>query len=263
MFEILKISKSILLRNWFLFCILSIITFSTATYNLITSELVFEANYIGAPYYETASDVTYKLKELAVAINDNDQAYINKYLSDSLNVNDLQNAIIKKERKSADYTFKHIKVKLSVDVLDSSNLEIWDRKLHQFYTNASNIKENTYRGREVLKERISILAEKEYKFDVSEKNDSLKYLKILKGYLKRDSVIVSDSNMIDLVFARYIAEYRNSISVNKINTLTSSHHLKKDQTELFSSFLYTSIAPLFILLFFWASYLEYKSMKEK
>ena len=263
MFEILNFSKKILKRNWILFLVLSIITFSTATYNLITSEIVFEANYTGAPYYETASDVTYKVKELSMAINDNDQEYINKYLSDSVDVNDFNNAKTKKERMPADYTFKHIKVKLLVDVLDSSNLKVWDRKLHQFYINASNIKGNIYRGREVLKERISILADKEYGYDTSDENDSLKYLTILKGYLEREKVIVSDSNMIDLFFARYIAEYRNSIGVNQINTLSSSHHPKKEQIEMFSSFLYISLSPLFIILFFWSGYLEYKASKIK
>lgn len=258
MFEILIFIKLILKRNWIFFSVLSTITFSIATYNLITSKIIFEASYIGAPYYETASDVTYKIKELSMAINDNDQEYINKYLSDSIDVNDFTNAKIKKERMPADYTFKHIKVKLLVDVIDSTNLKVWDRKLHQFYINASNVKGNIYRGREVLKERISILADKEYGYDTTAENDSLKYLNILKGYLERDSVIVSDSNMIDLVFARYIAEYRNSIGVNQIITLSSSHHPKKEQIELFSTFLYTSLSPLFILLFFWSAYLEYK-----
>ena len=263
MFEILDLSKLILKRNWILFSVLSITTFSIATYNLITTEIVFEANYIGAPYYETASDVTYKVKELSIAINDNDQEYINNYLSDSIDVNDFNNAKTTKEKMPADYTFKHIKVKLHVDVIDSSNLKVWDRKLHQFYINASNIKGNIYRGREVLKERISILADKEYGYDTSAENDSLKYLTILKGYLEREKVIVSDSNMIDLFFARYIAEYRNSIGVNQINTLSSSHHPKKEQAKLFAAFLYTSISPLFILLFFWSGYHEYKGSKKQ
>ena len=261
MFEILIFSKLILKRNWILFSVLSTITFTTAIYNLITSEIVFEANYTGAPYYQTASDVTYKVKELSMAINDNDQEYINKYLSDSIDVNDFNNAKTEKEKMPADYTFKHIKVKLLVDVIDSTNLKFWDKKLHQFYINASNIKGNIYRGREVLKERISILADKEYGYNTSEKNDSLKYINIVKRYFARDSVIVSDSNMIDIVFASYIAEYRNSIGVNQINTLASSHHPKKDQVELFSTFLYISLSPLFILLFFWSGYLEYKGSK--
>jgi hypothetical protein len=262
MFEILRIIKGILKQNWKSFSILFIISFSYATYEVVQSELVFEANYIGAPYYETATDVTYKVKELSVAINDNDQNYINKYLSDSLNVFDLNNAITTKERKSADYTFKHIKVKLSVDVLDSSNLHMWDTKLHQFYRNASNIKGNQYRGREVLKERIAILAEKQYGYDISANNDSIKYLSILSGYLQRESVVVSDTNMVDLVFARYIAEYRNSIGINQINTLSSSHHLKKEQIKLFSSFIYTAFGPLFFILFIWSAYIEYKANKE-
>jgi hypothetical protein len=261
MFDILRISKEIIKRNGKLFSGLTLITFSIAIYNLLTTELVFEANYTGAPYYETASDVTFKVKELCAAINDNDQEYINKYVGDSLDVKDLTNALGKKLQHSSDYTFKHIKVKLSVDVLDSTNLSLWDKKIHQFYLNASNNKDNLYRGREVYKERISILAEKQYGYDVSDKNDSLKYLNILKFYLGQDSLNISDSNMVDLVFARYIAEYRNSISVNQITTLTSSHHLKKEQILLFSSFIYTSIAPLFILLFFWTSYLDYKQSK--
>ena len=263
MFEILNLSKLILKRNWILFSVLSIITFSSAIYNLITSKHVFEANYIGAPYYETASDVSYKVKELCMAINDSDQEYINNNLSDSIDVNDFNNAKTSKEKMPADYTFKHIKVKFRVDVIDSSNLKVWDRKLHQFYINASNIKGNIYRGREVLKERISILADKEYGYDISAENDSLKYLNILKGYLDRDKVIISDSNMIDLFFARYIAEYRNSIGVNQINTLSSSHHPRKEQIDLFSTFLYISLSPLFIILFFWSGYLEYKASKIK
>ncbi len=261
MFEILNISKGIIQRNWILFSVLTVVTFSIASYNVASSELVFEASFVAAPYYETANDVHYKVKELSVAINDNDQEYINKYVGDSLDVHDLTNASSKLDRNHSDFTFKHIKLKLEVDVTDSSNLELWDKKLHEFYLSSSNCEENQYRGREVLKERISILAEKQYHYDVSEKNDSLKFLNILKFYLNQDSLTISDSNMVDLVFARYIAEYRNATSVNKVISLSSSHHLKKEQIVLFSAFMYTAFGPLFILLFFWAAYIEYKQNK--
>ena len=117
MFEILDLSKLILKRNWILFLVLSIITFSIATYNLITSEIVFEANYTGAPYYETASDVTYKVKELSMAINDNDQEYINKYLSDSIDVNDFNND------ENCNYDFLTNNDNLDNNNIDNNNID--------------------------------------------------------------------------------------------------------------------------------------------
>tara|TARA_B100000795_G_C22675424_1_gene389582 strand:- start:158 stop:943 length:786 start_codon:yes stop_codon:yes gene_type:complete len=261
MFEVFNISWVIIKQNWIFFSVSVLISCAVACYNLSNVKVVYEAHYIGAPYYETATDVTYKVRELSVAINDKNQAYINMYLSDSINVNDLRNATVKKESKAADYTFKHIKVRLLVDVNDSNNLSVWDRKLHDFYVKASNIKNNQYRGREVLKERIKILADKQYGYDVSAKNDSDLYLNILKGYLERDTVIVSDSNMVDLVFARYIAEYRNSIGVNQIDSLISSYRLKNEQDSQLWKFLYTLFGPSFFILLLWSSYKDYKFHK--
>lgn len=262
MFETFNISWIIIKQNWKLFLVLILISFAVASYKLSNTKRVYEAHYVGAPYYETATDVTYKIKELSIAINDKDQAYINKYLGDSINVNDFTNARVQKKATPADYTFKHIKIELLVDVIDSNNISIWDRRLYQFYVNSSNIKDNKYRGREVLKERIKLLADKQYNYDVSAKNDSDLYLNILNGYLKRDSVVVSDSNMVDLVFARYIAEYRNSIGVNQITSLTSSHHLKKEQAAKLWNFLYILFGPAFLVLLIWAAYIDYKSERK-
>lgn len=262
MFEIFQISWTVLKENWKSFSFLLLVSLAIAIYNYSNTELVYEAEYVGAPYYETASDVAYKVKELKVAINDNDQAYINRYVSDSLNVYELTNAIVKKESKGADYTFKHIKVKLKVDVLDSTNLDLWDRQLHQFYIRSSNIEGNQYRGREVLIERLEELSKQHYGYDVSARNKTDNLLRLLKIDLQRDKMVLTDSNMVDILFARYIAEYRNSMGVNKINSLVSSHHLKEEQVAKLWTFIYTFLGPAFLVLFFWSSYIDYSQNRK-
>jgi hypothetical protein len=261
MFEVFNISWVIIKQNWIFFSVSVLFSCAIASYNLLNVKVVYEAHYIGAPYYQTATDVAYKVRELCAAINDKDQAYINTYLSDSINVNDLSNGTVQKEAKAYDDSFKHIKIKLLVDVNDSNNLSLWDKKLHEFYVKHSNTKNNQYAGREVLKERIKILADKQYGYDLSAKNDIDLYLNILKVSLERDTVIVSDSNMVDLVFARYIAMYRNSIGVNQIDSLISSHRLKNEQDSQLWKFLYTLFGPSFLILFLWSSYKDYKIHK--
>lgn len=262
MYEAIKISLELLKKHKLLFIVVFLISSGVSFYEWNNEEKVYEANYIGAPFYETAADVDFKVKELATAINDNNQAYIDKYLSDSLDVKSVRNATTKKINRPADFTYKHQKVSLIVEVLDSSSTPQWDKELRRFYISVANNPENEYRGREVLEERIKAIAINHYKYDVSDLNEEDQYLKILNYFFNKDSIVVSDSNKIDLVFARYIAELKNSKSVNEIATLTSSYHEVTQATSRFRSFLYIPFGPLLIILFIWSALIENRRIKE-
>jgi len=55
--------------------------------------------------------------------------------------------------------------------------------------------------------------------------------------------------------------YRNSIGVNQIDSLISSHRLKNEQDSQLWKFLYTLFGPSFLILFLWSSYKDYKIHK--
>lgn len=258
MFEALKISREILKKQRWFFALVFLISCGISYYDWSTQEPVYEASYVAAPYYETAADVTYKVKELAEAINGNNQTYINKNLSSSLNVHSLGNAVVKKHNKPADYTFKHIKVLLTVEVTDSNQLDLWDQELKKFYTIHANNPENQYRGREVLKERIKIISENYYDYDVSDENKEDDFVKLINFFFNRDSLVISDTNKIDLVFAQYLAEYRNARTVNEIITFNSSFHRVSTESTLIKNLVYIPFSPSLILLFLFSAYEESK-----
>lgn len=258
MYEALKISRAIVKKNKWFFLAVLFISIGVSVFKFYTETTSYKAQYIAAPYYESAADVKYKVEELAKAINENNQNYINKHLSKSLNVSDLSNAKVKKDNKPADYTFKHIKVRLLVDVVDSSNIKSWDKYLHTFYEKTANDTSKLYRGREVLKERLNTIAKNNYAYDISDANHEDHYLNLIKFFTNRDSITISDSNMIDLVFAQYIAEFRNSKQVNEIITLESSFHEEVDQINYSLHFFFLPFGPFLLIVFLWSAYEESK-----
>lgn len=260
MFQMLIHSWEVLKKRWKLFLLTFIASLTLASIDYCFPTKTFRASFIAAPYYETATDVSIKVKELASAVNAGNQKYINNYLDSSLNVSDLENAQGKIKWNHSDYTYKHVKVVFSADVMFSKDLEKWDKALLNFYTENSNDTNCYYRGREVVKERLRLLTKDQYQYDISAKNDSDYILKITRGYMERDSMMINDSNMFELVLARYIGEYKNSITVNPVTNLSESYNLSEFVQFPLRRFLVIAFSPIFIGLFLFAAFREYKSL---
>lgn len=256
MFSVLLEGYRIFIKYWKFFTLLVLVSVGVATVVVNSLEIKYEANYIAAPYFETATDATLKLKEVAAAINDNNKEYISKNLSDSLDPNDFTNASVKKMQTNIDISMKHVKVKFMVDVINPNNLDQWDRAIKRQFHLANQLPGNYYRSREINMERMKAIMKDRYEYDISEANDSDDVLTVLKYYNKKDSLSINDSNMIDLLFAKYKVEYFNSLKVNTITNFNSSYHEKEEQFEKPTIFLSMSFLPLFIILFVLIAYVN-------
>lgn len=216
----------------------------------IVNESIYKQKYVAsfemAPFYEVANDLGQEFKRLHKAIEAKDSLRVYSILGQRVPLNFIDRSSYVKRNKGADYSFKHINLRLSLIIDDSSRVQLkkWDKILFRFCDKYISDSIRNYRGIQVWKEKLKYFEESNYK---KFPNDSM-YGFYKSTYLDQD-VKLSESTLNKLIYLQTLGEYKSGFINNYYQNLETSIRLIPRSFKWYELFLMISFSPVLLITF--------------
>lgn len=230
----LLLYRKFILKTKYIHLAVFLISISYATYNIYTSNIKYRASFRVAPYYELADDLN--------SVIDNYCHYDSK-TANKLKEYGVTSLKSKVRSKKANYSFKHLKVHVDLELNVDLYSEKVDSLLQKIISDFMQRDLSGYRGLKVWEERIKLLKQKDSR---NFKNDSV--FAFYKNDFLKQNIHLTNEQVVKIVLGQTIGEYKSALKPISIISVSDSIHQVKPVLSNLEMFLMITFLPTILTI---------------